>query len=243
MKNFMLKFMSFSLFAMLFSTIGFSQNYSIEITFVDHLKAGMIEQDVFVEKEEGSGEVYRVTVAEREKYLDSEVYATTEMVHHDPFDASKVGPYEKGASLGFTLRDYTAATGTATCSCEDGWGSVKAEFKNLVPNGVYTMWHAFMPKGVTIPFLGTMDLPIGERDGTQSVFKADKNGNASVDVRFETCLQLSENQLMGLLAIAYHSDGKTYGIVPGPFGQGTQVQLFSPLPEADDVEISIAGNK
>ena len=104
-----------------------------------------------------------------------------------------------------------------------------------MPNATYTMWHFFMPKPPTIPFTGTLDVPLGDRDGSQSVFTTDADGKATINVRFETCLQLTEDQLMGGLAIAYHSDSKTYGVLPGPFGKVTHVQLFSVLPDADDV--------
>ena len=87
-----------------------------------------------------------------------------------------------------------------------------------------------MAKPPTQPFTGFLDLPIGNRDGSQSVFTTDADGNANFEVRFETCLQMTERQIAALLAIAYHSDGKTYGVLPGPFGQVTHVQLFTMLP-------------
>ena len=208
----------------------------IEITFVDHLKAGMIEQDVYVEKEYGSGEVYRILPEEREKYLDAEVYATAEPVAHDPFFKRNAGPYKKGESMGFTLRDWLKSSGSASYICEDGWGVLTASFENLVPNATYTMWHAFMAKPPTDPFPGTLDVPLGNRDGSQSVFTTDEKGNANLKIRFENCLQLTDTQLMSLLAIAYHSDDKTYGFSPGPFGKVTHVQLFAVLPDIDDVE-------
>lgn len=222
--------------------VSFAQTKPIKLTYVDHLKAGMIEQDVFVEKAKGSGFVYRVTPEEREKYLDYEVYSTKEAQPHDPLSRDKVGPYEIGQSMGITLRQWLSAKGEATYVCEDGWGVLKAEFENLAPDAVYTMWHAFMAKPPTTPFTGFLDLPMGDRDGSQSVFRTDEKGKASINVRFETCLQMTNNQLMGLLAIALHSDGKTYGVLPGPFGQKTHVQLFTPLPDVRDVE-DIVTNK
>ncbi len=213
-----------------------AQTTPIELTFVDHLKAGMIEQDVFVEKFPGSGMVYRVMPQEREKYLDSEVFATKEAQTHNPISAAEVGPYQKGKSLGITLRQWLSAKGTANYTCEDGWGVLSATFENLAPNAVYTMWHSFMAKPPTEPFTGILDLPIGDRDGSQSAFTTDADGKATLEIRFENCLQLTDNQLMSLLAIAYHSDGITYGVLPGPFGTVTHVQLFVPLPDSDDVE-------
>jgi hypothetical protein len=207
----------------------------IELTFVDHLQAGLIELDVFVEKVPGSGLVYRVLPEERDQFLDAPLFTTATAQHHDPFDAKKAGPYLKGEPLGMTLREWLNASGTATCSCEGGWGTIKGEFENLVPNAVYTMWHFFMPAPPTEPFAGTLDLPLGERDGSQSVFTTDANGKATLDIRFERCLQLGENQLMSGLAIAFHSDKKTYASYPGPFGKVTHVQLFAMLPNVKDL--------
>ena len=75
---------------------------------------------------------------------------------------------------------------------------------------------------------------MGERDGTQSVFTTDADGKASLNLQFERCLQLANSQLASAVAIAMHSDGKTYGPDPGPFGSATHVQLFAMLPHVND---------
>ena len=80
------------------------------------------------------------------------------------------------------------------------------------------------------PF-ATVDFPMGDSDGSQSVFQTDANGNADFALDFSPCLQMSNKRLMAMLAIAYHSDGNTYGPSPGPFGIGSHVQLFTGLPE------------
>ena len=214
---------------------GLAQNAAaqIEIVYVDHLTAGLIEQDVYVEKVPGTGMVYRVTPTEREKYLDFPVYGTAEPQKHDPFNARFSGPYKKGAAMDMTLREWLQGRGKATYTCEEGWGQLEASFENLVPNATYTMWYAFMAKHITDPFTGTLDLPIGDRDGTQSVFITDANGNGKLSIKFDNCLELSNRQLASMVAIAYHSDGNTYGSVSGEFGTVTHVQLFAILPDAE----------
>ena len=152
----------------LFNAIGttavFAQNtYSIELTFVDHLKAGLIEQDVFVKKNEGPKNVFRVLPEEREEYVDAPLYTSKLSQYHNPFDKKLVGPYKRGKSIGITLGDWLKAKGTAQCSCEGGWGKVEASFENLIPNAIYTMWHAFMAKDNKEDFIGTFDLPVGKR--------------------------------------------------------------------------------
>jgi hypothetical protein len=206
---------------------------SIEVTFVDHITAGMVEQDVFVSRD-GSGDVYRVTTEDQADYLNDAVFSSASGLHHDPMNTSAVGPFAKGSDLGFTLGDWLGASGTGTVSCEDGAGSLSASFTNLVPNGVYTMWSWY----VAIPFpepFATYDLPFGGRGGAESVFTADGDGNASYEGNIGTCLQGSGSQLAEGLAIAYHSDGKTYGSTMGPAGEVAHVHLFLLLPSSADM--------
>jgi hypothetical protein len=61
----------------------------------------------------------------------------------------KIGPYDKGMELGFTLDEWLNATGTAQITCENGAGSISAEFENLVPDGLSTMWQFWV--GMPVP--------------------------------------------------------------------------------------------
>lgn len=220
-----------------------STNVQTEIVFVDHLTAGLIEQDVFVEHVPGSGEVFRVLPAEKKKYWDAPVYKSASPQDHDPFNARTAGPFMKGDPMGMTLGEWLGAKGKAAYSCQDGWGKFKAEFDNLVPNATYTMWHFFMAKGITDPFLGMIEVPMGERDGRHSIFTTDADGRGSMDITFDQCLQLGDTQLASGIAIAYHSDGKTYGVLPGDFGTVTHVQVFALLPDVEAPEKIVAGDK
>ncbi len=205
-----------------------------EVTFIDHIEAGMIEQDVFVEKVPGSGEVFRVGKEEAIRHGDAPLYRTTRPLPHAPFSPKKNGPYPKGASLGISLGDWLAATGIAKHTCTDGAGRLQAVFRRLIPNGTYTMWYFRVAKDhmgcAGCPF-ATIDFPIGARDGSQSAFVADARGNALFDASFEPCLKPGDDQLAAALAIAYHSDGETYGPSPGDLGAKTHIQLFTLLPD------------
>lgn len=204
------------------------------IKFVDHITAGMIEQDALIEKEKGSGKVYRIGPDEAETYKDAPVFGTAEPIHHAPFAKSASGPYPKGKALGVTLSEWLSGSGTASYSCTAGEGSINASFTGLVPDGVYTMWYAFAGKAhmgcADCPF-STIDFPVGGGDGSQSVFSADGSGNADFQANFSPCLRLGDELLMPMLAIAYHSDGNTYGPDPGKFGTASHVQLFAGLPD------------
>lgn len=207
---------------------------TVQLGFVDHITAGMIEQDVYVEKAAGSGEVFRINPDELETYKNAQVFTTTKVVHHSPFNPDANGPYPKGRTLGMTLADWLSASGSASYVCKGDQGTIDASFTKLVPNGLYTMWYAFAGKGhmgcKDCPF-ATVDFPMGNPDGSQSLFTAGADGSAGFKLDFSPCLELSGARLMAMLAIAYHSDGNTYGPDPGPFGLGSHVQLFVPLPD------------
>ena len=48
-------------------------------------------------------------------------------------------------------------------------------------------------------------------------------------------LEPTSAEVMTFIAIAYHSDGQTYGFSPGEFGHNSHVQLFAVVPAPDDV--------
>lgn len=192
-----------------------------------HVEDNLAEQDVYVERAGETG-VYRAARYDRD--MSAPLYASAQPVPHNPFDEGAEGPYRKGRPLGLTLGDWFGADGTVTYTCVDGAGTMDVELTGLVPNGVYTMWHFFMAMPPTRPFIGTYDLPVGDRNGTQSVFHADRSGRASFRREFQPCLQLSGEHLAAGLAVAWHSDGETWGVEPGPFGTGTHVQLYAFLP-------------
>ena len=200
---------------------------SLELTFVDHIKAEMIEQDVYVDKM-SDGKVFRVTKDNANEYSDAIVYRTAAPVEHAPMDASKIGPYDAGAALDFTLGEWLSATGTGELNCDNGAGSIRVEFERLVPDGLYTMWNFFA--GQQLETFHTYDLPLGAPDGSQSIFRADGKGNAIYEASFEPCLQGTNDQLMAGLAIAYHSDEATHGYEPGPMGNKSHVHLFTMFP-------------
>ena len=212
--------------ALAFSPVA-AEPVSHEIVFVDHIGAGMPEQDVYIEGPSGE-EVFRPGASESD--LSAPLYAAANSIPHNPADPNAVGPYPKGAPLDMTLGDWLGAEGAGTYVCDDNGSHLRVEFTGLVPQGEYTIWHFFMSAKPTETFLGTYDLPIGNVDGSQSVFKADADGNGVFDQTFENCLQLSGEQLAAGLALNWHSDGKTYGVLPGDFGLNAHIQLFAVLP-------------
>jgi hypothetical protein len=207
---------------------------SIDLAFMTHLDMDLPEQDVYIERVEGSGQVYRVTKGDNN--MNAPLFKTAESTRHDPFNPEAVGPHTKGEPLGMSLGRWLKHQGTGNYTCKDGVGTMKTSFTGLVPEGVYTMWHAFMALPPTTPFSGTLDLPLGARDGSESEFVADANGKAAFDHSFTPCLQMSDVWTTSLLAISYHSDGKTYGGTPGEFGLNSHIPLFLMLPKREGIE-------
>lgn len=204
----------------------------VELVFFDHIKAEMVEQDVYVPHGD-AGKVFRVTKDDYSNYLDEMVYRTAAPVEHAPMDMDKVGPYDAGQPLDFTLGNWLSATGSASYECEEGTGEFSAAFDNLVPNGLYTMWIFFA--GQSMAEFKTFDLPMGAADGSESLFTADPKGHAEYNVSLAACLQGTGSQLLAGLAIAYHSDGATHGYEPGPMGNKSHVHLFTVLPSDSDL--------
>ncbi len=201
---------------------------SFDLSFRYHVDDDVAEQDVFVERVAGSGEVFRPLPADRD--FSVPLYAAAAPQRHMPFDATAVGPFPKGAALDLTLGDWFGATGEGSYTCEAGEGHLQIDFAGLVPDGVYTLWQYFVAWPPTEPFIGTYDLPVGSRDGAQSVFVADADGAARFDQTFHPCLQLTGEHLAAGLAVNWHSDGKTYGVEPGAFALNAHIQLYADLP-------------
>ena len=207
----------------------YDQPVTFDLSFVLHVEQDLPEQDVFIERDPGTGQVYRATKGDL--ILSQPVYASASPLEHDPFSAEALGPHPKGEPLGMDLGSWLEAEGQGRYQCKDGEGYLDVAFAGLVPEGVYTMWHFFMAMPPTDPFIGTYDLPIGARDGSQSIFQAEADGKARFERTFKPCLQLTGEHLMSGLAIAYHSDGETYGPLPGDFGNKSHIHLYLALPK------------
>lgn len=213
--------------------LAYDAPLDMTFSFKRHIDDDLAEQDVFIEREPGSGQVFRPTKGDRD--LSLPLYAAATPLEHQPFDETANGPWPKGRPLGLSLGEWLDAKGDARYSCKDGAGQLSVEFTGLVSGGVYTMWHFFMASPPTDPFIGTYDLPLGSRDGKQSTFTADQDGKASFEADFKPCLQLTGEHLFAGLAIAWHSDGQTYGALPGEFATDSHVQLYVGLPKRSGI--------
>lgn len=181
--------------------------------------------------EVGTTEVVRVEgdQAKEPATLAKTVYAASAPTQHDPFKAGEnpLGPFPKGKLLGLTLEQWLSASGIGIYSVDNENAELELSFKNLVPNGVYTLWCSrltFPPEPQTI------DMPCGAEDGSENSFAADAKGLGSFSLKLKP-LETSSKETASVIALAYHSDGKTYGASPGNFGLNSHVQILFMMPE------------
>lgn len=206
-----------------------------DVEMQTHVELGFAEQDVFVETEAGSSSVVRPDVddADDDETRAKALYAAVRAIEHDPFRLSDapLGPFDRGRRLGLTLGEWLDAEGSGTYTVAGDEARLELEFEGLVPGGVYTVWcvRASMP-----PETGGEDLPCGAADGSENAFEADDDGSASIELDMAP-LEASSETEVSLVAVAYHSDSKTYGEAPGEFGRYTHVQLAWMLPAAEGV--------
>lgn len=209
-----------------------TKGVTTEVKFANHIQMGFPEQDVYVVDPKNPKWVWRVE-GDKDKKLDDAtlakvVYASSGPVKHDPFKVGKnpLGPFPIGASLGFTMAQWLAATGSGTYTVDGDQADLNLTFTNLVPNGTYTIWCSRL---TLPPNVNVVDKPCGAADGSQNMFKTDAQGNGTFSLKMPT-VEASTKETVSLLALAYHSDGKTYGAAPGDFGLNSHIQMAFIIP-------------
>lgn len=200
---------------------GFSEELKLELhSFV---AVGMVEQDVFVEGDDGM--VHRVAADSVDDMKSAKVFGATESPPFQPMNLTPTEQYEKGIDLGMTLEDWLSASGEGTYSCADGTANIEIVFAGLAPDAVYTMWNFIDAEPPTDPWQGIL-YALGARDGSDATFESDGEGNATYSASFQPCLETAGTQTMTGLAAAWHPDGKTHGASPGKLGVDAFAQLM-----------------
>ncbi len=95
----------------------------------------------------------------------------------------------------------------------DGTAKVRLNFRNLIPNGVYTVWALWntTPSGASDS--AVVPLPFG---GFPNILVPNKAGRASFVRELASCpkdITLDGSQIMSVETV-YHSDGNASGIFP-----------------------------
>lgn len=159
--------------------------------------------------------------------LQMQLYGTLEDIPQDfikpPYDA---GPYEAGAPLGFTMAEWIAASGYGTYSIGSGGARLAFTLENLLPEAVYTTWCT----RINLPEATLHHEPCGEPNGSSNSFMSDGQGNAVFNIVLPKAFEPSTEDIRTVVAIAYHSDGNTYGVHPGDFGLNVHTQLIYEFP-------------
>jgi WD40 repeat protein/serine/threonine protein kinase len=168
------------------------------------------------------GQVSRIPEL-NEVTLSLPLYSAAESVPQDlapPFD---LGPWRQGEPLGITLQDWVSAEGRGTYTVRGNRARLDLVFDHLIPNGLYTLWCNEVTAVPTFAVLN--EAPCGAPDGSTNAFVADENGHAEFSVEIAT-LPPSTDESFPELAVAYHSDGQTYGERAGEFGRNTHVGIY-----------------
>src|SRR3989338_8410297 len=190
---------------------------------------GTVPKEAPETTKETATKVVRVEGVQDESNLAKQIYAVATAAPHDPFKLGEnpLGPFDKGKSLGFTLGQWLSTSGIGIYSVDNENAELDLSFKNLVPNGVYTVWCS----RITFPpEPSIVDMPCGAEDGSENSFAADEKGAGSFSLKLKP-LEASTKETASMIAVAYHSDGKTYGASPGDFGLNSHVQVFFLMPE------------
>lgn len=137
-----------------------------------------------------------------------------------------------------TLGEFNEVTGTAEVKCLASGTHVNLHLKNLIPNGVYTIWSlTFQSPGFDGTMASFVNLTgigsLGSNDGSSNTFVASASGEGqitrivpsgdlSVFGTLAPCILTDEFEVH--FVGVYHIDGMTYGPVPGP--DGTLIEHF-----------------
>jgi hypothetical protein len=156
-----------------------------------------------------------------------------------PHGAPDLPPFAASRSLPnnpITLGQWLEAGGRARIRCFGDHTTIAISLRNVIPNGVYTVWGIFdvpnpNPNGPPRTLLPTA---LG---GVPNVVVADGHGRASFTRELGFC-PLTE-QALKFIDISYHSDGATYGGTPSasfPGGTVSHTHVAFPVNVAGPAE-------
>lgn len=198
----------------------------VELEMKSYLESGQPEQDVFLRAANGS--LVRIEGEASDRQKSEDLYKSKERVEQDPLKKREgaLGPFERGEKLGLTLGEWLAAEGTGYYQTKEGLGEINLQFKNLVPEGRYTLWCSEYEMGAQ--FLINYK-PCGNSGGSKNDVDADAEGNGFIQVFAEPLKTKTEN-LIQTVALIYHSNGSGNGPQTGELGKHSHTQLIVEIP-------------
>ena len=124
-----------------------------------------------------------------------------------------------------TLGEFSSTSGYAEVKCVNAGTHVVIHFKDLIPNGVYSIWVAtWKSPGFDATLANEIGQgALGAPDGSQNAFTASPAGTASLSVimpagslsQFGTVGNCFSSEYELQLAAAYHLDMQAHGATPG----------------------------
>ncbi len=127
-----------------------------------------------------------------------------------------------GQDMGVMLGAWEASSGRAMLQCRGGAETIRSEFRNLIPNGLYTLFvvHFDVQSG---PGRFT---PLGAADGSNDSFVANAAGQGQAMSSVSPCLTPGSEAVV----LVWNSDGQTHGSSIGSPGITSHNQLIFRVP-------------
>jgi hypothetical protein len=143
-----------------------------------------------------------------------------------PAETSAVARFKSKPSTPITLGEWLRARGELTIRCTAaGPATAFATFRNLVPNGLYSVWGSWSTTPEGAPGAAVVPIPFG---GAPNALIADYKGEATYLRKFAACpldaVPDAGGSKMLFVALVYHSDAVLYGASPGPFQERLHFQ-------------------
>jgi hypothetical protein len=98
------------------------------------------------------------------------------------FEARKRNPVLAPTGRQITLGEFTAVEGSVAVQCMPGGTQVTLQLRNLIPNGMYSIWNlvfkapGFDPSFANLTGIGAVGAPAG----TQNTFRASASGDGTL---------------------------------------------------------------
>ena len=206
--------------------------YFFNFRFSAHPRLGFPEYQVLVQQDDLNAEMgVRVDIEESRdpSNLDREIYVSAEKISHNPFSlkATPTGPFALGESIGMTLDDWLAASGSGTYTVRGTQAEITMNLENLVPNGVYALWCSRIK---LTPKFDIVNEPCSAEDGSEKSFQVDAEGKADFTMSTQALPRIIDDKSVSVLALVYHGDGSAYDENLKILGQNGYVQMFTVLP-------------
>lgn len=206
----------------------------LTMQFFTYTQMRLPEQDVFIESAVSPGNVVRFKADDAATAVGKQLFALAAPRADDilNMNQNQMGPFAKGKSLGLTVGEWIAASGSGTYDDTSEKPSFSLTFRNLIPNALYTVWcsRLTLPMGTT-----TGSRPCGPMDWTNDTFRTDGEGNGTVYTPLPLPFPASTDREVTVISIVYESDGQTHQNT-NDFGVRSHTQLTYFLPSFESAK-------